>query len=93
MQQTVEKLLQPGDRVRISTGYDWAQGATGTIANISDEFREQSPDWRSWYRRVNGRDRSWLTYWVVLDKPQLDADGDGPYAEAAIEEAYLERIG
>ena len=28
-------------------------------------------------------------YWVVLDEPRLDGDGDGPYSEAEIAGAAL----
>ncbi len=31
-------------------------------------------------------------YWVVFDEPKIDADGDGPYAEAEILDIYLARI-
>jgi hypothetical protein len=46
---------------------------------------------------VAGHASSWrgepiLFYWVRFDEAQYDADGDGPYASAAIDARFLESI-
>jgi hypothetical protein len=30
------------------------------------------------------------TYWIEFDTPQLDADGDGPYAGSQVLDRYIE---
>jgi hypothetical protein len=52
---------KPGDRVRISVNYNWAQGASGTIDNPPDFARElargDSPGKiiDVWFRELQGR--------------------------------------
>lgn len=40
---------------------------------------------------VQGRDGDLVTYWVVFDEPQFDADGSGPYASSQVLVKYLRR--
>ena len=43
-------------------------------------------------QEVHGADGSLTTYWVEFDEPQLDPDGDGPFARSRVLEKYLEAI-
>jgi len=47
--------------------------------------------WKGASRSFKARGRWTREYWVRFDRPQSDADGDGPYAEAAIDERFLVR--
>jgi hypothetical protein len=68
--------FQAGQRVLVSTAYQWAGGAAGTVM-------ERAP------RTVSAL-RGLVTFvWVRFDSPQLDPDGDGPYAEAEIDASFL----
>ena len=87
---------KPGDRVRISANYNWAQGACGTI-DIAPDFAQQlvaaeSP-WQGHHRFIQGVEQLIESYWLWFDEPQYDSDGDGPYKRAEIESFAIELLG
>ena len=89
--------LQVGDRVRVSERHTWARGAAGTIAippYIVERLLDERDDvpYQGCRRVVSGRCGPIEFYWIEFDGPQLDSDGDGPYAEAEISADMLERI-
>lgn len=87
--------LMPGDRIRISTNYEWAKGAAGTIGSPPDYARnlvEEEAAWEDHRRFVQGVAGAIETYWVWFDEPQYDLDGDGPYKGAEIEVDAIELV-
>jgi|GEM_PF-821334 hypothetical protein len=86
---------KPGDKVRISLNYHWAQGASGTIDNAPDFAKElvarESP-WEGHRRFVQGVEGLIEIYWVWFDEPQYDPDGDGPYKGSEIESDAIESM-
>ena len=72
-------------RVVVSPHYHWAQGETGTIAPHIDGSGSAC-------RSVNTNAGPIDFYWVVFDVAQLDADGDGPYQGAEIDERHLSLV-
>ena len=70
----------------------WADGAIGTIAEPPSAVLELAGDWRRHVRLVATTTGVTPFYWVVLDDARTDADGDGPYHEAEIAEAALQRL-
>jgi len=87
--------LHPGDRVRISIKYHWAQGAYGIIAEPPEFARQLVQDdnpWDGWHRFVHGGKRPIEFYWVDFDESQIDADGDGPYSGGEIEADMIEPL-
>jgi len=85
-----------GDRVRISTKFTWARGATGTVdippVGVDDILVDDIAYEGRHRRIVSGRKGPIEMYWVVSDEPQIDADGDGPYAEAEFAVDEIEPI-
>lgn len=83
----------PGDRVRVSKHYYWAQGALGTIDDAPDFAKElvagEAP-WEGHRRFVHGAEGMIELYWVWFDEPQYDPDGDGPYKGSEIESIAVE---
>ena len=87
-----ERKFQVGDRVRVldSRFPDyWANGATGVIGIPSETIQQLAGGWHGHVRLVSTVDGMRPFYWVVLDEPRHDADGDGPYTEAEIDERAL----
>ena len=86
---------KPGNRVRISLNYHWAQGASGTIDNAPNFAKElvarESP-WEGHRRFVQGVEGLIEIYWVWFDEPQYDPDGDGPYKGSEIESDAIESL-
>ena len=86
---------KPGDRVRISLNYHWAQDASGTIDNAPDFAKElvarESP-WEGHRRFAPGVEGLIEFYWVWFDEPQYDPDGDGPYKGSEIESDAIESL-
>ena len=82
-----------GDRVLVSQDFYWAKGATGTICEPLAEVVTLSGPWDNGLTRIEhsalGEN---IVYWVLFDEPQLDADGDGPYAAGSIHEKALSLV-
>jgi hypothetical protein len=62
----------------------WANGATGTIDVPPAGVLSLADGWRGHIRTVNTTAGPMPYYWVLLDEPRHDGDGDGPYQEAEI---------
>jgi hypothetical protein len=77
------------DRVQISTAHHWARGAVATICAPPAHIVSFAGGWTGLTRTVASLRGPLKFYWVRFNEPQRDADGDGPYAEAEIEEAVL----
>jgi hypothetical protein len=87
--------IKPGDRVKISINYNWAQGVSGTIDNAPDFARDlvaQESPWEGHRRFVQGVEELIEVYWVWFDEPQYDPDGDGPYKGSEMESDAIEVI-
>ncbi len=87
--------FHPGDRIRISSDYNWAQGAYGTIDDAPYFARELVQDeapWQGHRRFVKGIKGPIEIYWVWFDEPQRDPDGDGPYSGSEIEAEAIELV-
>lgn len=68
-----------GDRVRIDDHRFpdfWANGATGTVSvhPVVNEVVD-------FVKSLRGPQ---AFYWVALDEPRMDGDGDGPYGECSV---------
>ena len=81
--------LAIGDRVRVVAPGLWADGATGRIATPPPAVASLAGDWLGHVRLVSTTAGKCPYYWVVLDEPRADADGDGPYREAELAESWL----
>jgi len=80
--------FKPGDRVKISENYTWAQGVNATIdypPEFARKLVEDEAPWQGFRRYIKGVNRLIEMYWVWLDQPQYDPDGDGPYKGTEIE--------
>jgi len=75
--------------VRVSSEHHWAKDALGTITEPPAPVRKLTGDWQGCVRMVETVQGPVAYYWVRFDEPQIDADGDGPYAEGEIDSAYL----
>ncbi len=53
---------------------------------------DDDPPYEGCRRVVKGRKGPREMYWVVLDEPQVDADGDGPYIEGEFDAEDIEPI-
>lgn len=80
------------DRVRVSLDYHWARGAEATICSPPDYISSLAPGWNALTRTIQGATGLLTFYWIRFDEPQRDADGDGPYFEAEVDEAALSSI-
>jgi hypothetical protein len=81
-----------GDRVQVSNDYHWAKCAFGTVGPPPGPVVDLVSDDNAWAgcrRVVQGVKGPIEFYWVVFDEPQVDAEGDGPYASAEIQAEYL----
>lgn len=84
-----KKQFSAGERVKISESYHWAKGVSGIIKEPEAIFKPWMEGWTG-YSKEEPSLRGLLTfYWVEFDTPQIDADGDGPYIEAAIDSEFL----
>ncbi|MEA2787180.1 MAG: hypothetical protein QOF71_3284 [Candidatus Eremiobacteraeota bacterium] len=86
--RTPSDPLPIGARVRVHQDPDygpgpWPNEPVGTIS--------EAPGGSSYglVRTVSGPT---MQYYVVFDEPQVDADGDGPYAASEILSIYLEPL-
>src|SRR5690242_17921112 len=87
--------FSPGNRVLIHDRHYpdfWANGAVGTVATPSTEVQSFAPGWNGHVRMVNTVSGVRPYYWIVLDEPRLDNDGDGPYGEAEIAASSLQLL-
>jgi hypothetical protein len=78
----------PGQRVHISTEYHWAKGVPGTVVPHPSPT-SPLPNPAPHVRTVPSLHGPLHLLWVVFDEPQIDADGDGPYAEAEIDSRFV----
>lgn len=86
---------KPGDRIKISVNYNWAQGVFGTIDDAPDFAKDlvaQEAPWEGHRRFIKGVEGLIETYWVWFDEPQYDPDGDGPYKGSEIESIAIELL-
>ena len=81
-----------GDRVRVVEEGYWANGVLGTIAEPPPPVVSLADGWHAHVRTVSTTDGPRPYYWVTLDEPRHDADGDGRYQEAEIAERSLESL-
>jgi len=89
----MDKHFSLGDRIKVSDKHHWAKGVMGTVIHPPTSVVEFSDGWRGVHREVPSLRGRLLFYWVRFDSPQLDADGDGLYAEGEIDSSYLLPIG
>lgn len=89
----MENCFSEGDRVQISEDFFWAKGANGTVSFPPPEVIALSGPWDGGLSRLEtsalGTNR---VYWIWFDKPQYDADGDGPYRAGSIWEKALIKL-
>ena len=86
--------FKANDRIRVSTDFFWAKGASGIVSEPPQQVIGLSGPWDDAISRIeNSALGSHRVYWVVFDEPQLDADGDGPYRAGSIWEESLTLIG
>ena len=79
-----------GARVVVSPDFFWAKQARGTISSPPPEVTALSGPWQDGLTQQEVSALGTNTvYWVWFDKPQLDADGDGPYRGGQIWESAL----
>lgn len=84
-----------GDRVLMNDRHYveyWANGSTGNIAMPHTAVQSLAGGWNGHVRMVSTVRGVEPYYWVVLDEPWLDNDGDGPYAEAEIAASSLQLL-
>ena len=87
--------FQPGDRVRVEDPLFptfWANGSRGTVSEPPGYLLDFADGWSGHVRTVPTTSGPQPYYWVMLDEPRLDGDGDGPYAEAEIAGRSLHRL-
>jgi len=68
----------------------WANGAVGTVSEPPDAVVSMADGWSGNVRMVRTVRGLEPYYWVVLDEPRLDDEGDGPYKEAELAAAWLQ---
>jgi hypothetical protein len=85
----MSKDFSPADRIRISEDYHWASGELGTVMQPPGYVVNFADGWDGVYRKVSSLKGTLIFYWIKFDLPQMDSDGDGPYAEAEIDSNYL----
>jgi hypothetical protein len=83
------RTLSIGQVVQVSDSYHWAKGALGTVSVPPEPVKRLAGDWSGCVRHVKNRQGILPYYWVEFNEPQLDSDGDGPYAGGEIEASYL----
>jgi hypothetical protein len=73
-------MFSVGDKVRVSDTFFWAKGATGTISAPPSEVLAISGPWEGGLTQQEVSALGTNTvHWIWFDRPQIDADGDGPY--------------
>ena len=89
-QHSPPSIFRKGDRVRVNNvRYPsfWANGALGTVLR-----HPGSGDPSDIYRIVPTVLGPEPYYWIELDEPRIDDDGDGPYKSAEFAAAWLELV-
>jgi hypothetical protein len=84
-----------GERVHISDPdwpNFWANGVSGTVRQPPTSVVELGEGWIGHARMVDTTTGKRPFYWIELDEPRLDADGDGPYHAAEIAESSLRAL-
>ena len=85
-----EIILPLGQKIKVSEKYHWAQNVTGFISRmpvrIDDSWIE------NYYRDMNTLLGKKRFYWITLDVPSIDADGDGPYEGGEFDSDFLRLI-
>ena len=76
-------------KVKISSEFSWAKSEFGVISYPPESFKIFGYDRVGYIRTVPGVKGPIRLYYVKFEKPQIDADGDGPYRGAEIPEKYL----
>jgi hypothetical protein len=85
----MRKDFSIGDRIRVSAEYHWAKGVLGTVMQPPGYVVNFAHRWDGIHREVPSLKGMLIFYWIKFGPPQIDADGDGPYAEAEIDSDYL----
>ena len=87
--------LAVGDRVYVSDPNwpdFWANGVNATISEPPRPVIALATGWSGHVRFVPTTTGVRPFYWLKLDEPRRDDDGDGPYHEAEIAESSLHSI-
>lgn len=86
-------LLKLNQRVKISNAI-FKEEVCGTIIAVPRETKQMfKENWQNDYlREIETKKGNHIFYWVKLDIPQFDRDGDGPYHEAEVNSMYLTPI-
>jgi len=86
-------VFEAKHRVRVSSAYYFAGGATATVA-IFPTFPPAPNRTRvdATTFSVRSGHSAWEETWVIFDQPQFEVDGDGPYTGAAIPCSALTRL-
>ena len=87
--------FRTGDRVMVDDRHYadfWANGVIGTVATPPEEVQSFAPGWDGHVRMVSTVSGVKPYYWIVLDEPRLDNDGDGPYGAAEIAASSLKLL-
>lgn len=87
-----ETLYVLNQKVLIRADHPWAAEALAVIVEAPVEVRSLANEWETGYSRVFRTPRGLTrSYWLRFEFAHIDADGDGPYAAAEIEEFYIQR--
>lgn len=85
----MKTIFSVGDPIKISQNYHWAKNATGRVAQPPSYIVQTSNGWKEHFREVKTLKGISIFYWIIFDKAQIDADGDGPYQEAEIDSNFI----
>jgi len=91
----VGRTFRTGDRVLVHDHHDadfWANGVVGTVATPPAEVQSFAPGWDGYVRMVSTVSGVKPYYWIVLDEPRLDSEGDGPIGGAEIAASCLQLL-
>jgi hypothetical protein len=78
-----------GQKVKIAANYWWASNVIGVIS-AKPYVIEGDDSWvENYHKTMKTPQGEKKYYWVKLDSPCLDADGDGPYQEGEFDSDFL----